>query len=622
MMQEIVRARTALTPYFNDVHDRTPYHFKRHAIQNCLYGVDIDPGAVEIAKLRLWLSLVVDEEETKQIKPLPNLDFKIVSGDSLIGFPYKTQRLHEIEKLKTRFFEETEHDRKADLKREIMAKLKECFAASKKTLGYDVSFDFGIYFSEVFDGKRGFDVMIANPPYVRMELIKPLKPLLRANYPHVHDERTDLYVYFYARSHQLLRPGGVGCFISSNKWLRAGYGEKLRQHLLDSQAFRLVVDFGELPVFEAATFPAVFLWQKLPRADAATTWAVVKDLQACYNHGVREHVARIAQPVPAKQFGKDKPRLASASAADRRAKMEASGPRLEEISKGRMLYGIKTGLNEAFVINDETRCRLIADDNKSKEVIKPLLFGDDIRRYELHYRDTYLLYMFHGVSIGRYPAVERYLKPLRTRLEGRATNQKWYELQQPQGAYAPLFGGQKIVYPDIGKEARFVMDGDACFIETTAFAVATEDWYLLGVLNSTPAFDYLKSCAVVLGDADKGGRLRFKTAFMESLPIPDAAAKDREKVAGLAQEAQRLHGERRKRVEKFLRDIGLTPAESSSRNPLEQPWALTPAEFQRRAADAPPKHFTAARDETAALTEAIQKVEQEIDARVTALYGL
>ena len=76
MMTEIVRARSALTPYFNDVHDRTPYHFKRHAIQNCLYGVDIDPGAVEIAKLRLWLSLVVDEEDVKQIKPLPNLDLQ------------------------------------------------------------------------------------------------------------------------------------------------------------------------------------------------------------------------------------------------------------------------------------------------------------------------------------------------------------------------------------------------------------------------------------------------------------------------------------------------------------------------------------------------------------------
>jgi hypothetical protein len=133
MMMEIVRARSALTPYFNDVHDRTPYRFKRHAIQNCLYGVDIDPGAVEIAKLRLWLSLVVDEENVKQIKPLPNLDFKMVTGNSLVGFPFRSQRLGTIEKLKARFFEETDHDKKAALKLEIDNRLL-CIVKAKSWL--------------------------------------------------------------------------------------------------------------------------------------------------------------------------------------------------------------------------------------------------------------------------------------------------------------------------------------------------------------------------------------------------------------------------------------------------------------------------------------------------------
>ncbi len=165
MMTEIVRARCALTSYFNDVHERTPYYFKRHAIQNCLYGVDIDVGAVEIAKLRLWLSLVVDEEETRQVKPLPNLDFKIVSGNSLVAFPFKSKGLHDIEELKARFFEETDHARKAVLKLEIEKTLRDCFAASKKSLGYEVNFDFRINFSEVFSAKGGFDIVLANPPY-------------------------------------------------------------------------------------------------------------------------------------------------------------------------------------------------------------------------------------------------------------------------------------------------------------------------------------------------------------------------------------------------------------------------------------------------------------------------
>src|SRR5665213_830229 len=131
MMTEIVRGRSTLTPYFNDVHERTPYHFKRHAIQNCIYGVDVDAGAVEIAKLRLWLSLVVDEEESKQIKPLPNLDFKIVGGNSLLGFPYKSHGLSAVESLKLRFFEETDHSRKSALKREIEKTLLQCFSTSK-----------------------------------------------------------------------------------------------------------------------------------------------------------------------------------------------------------------------------------------------------------------------------------------------------------------------------------------------------------------------------------------------------------------------------------------------------------------------------------------------------------
>ena len=122
MMTEIVRARCALTPYFNDVHERTPYHFKRHAIQNCLYGVDIDPGAVEIAKLRLWLSLVVDEEDVKQIKPLPNLIYKIVTGNSLLGVEktlFNQELFQRLEEFKPLYFDEPDKDEKDRYKQQI-----------------------------------------------------------------------------------------------------------------------------------------------------------------------------------------------------------------------------------------------------------------------------------------------------------------------------------------------------------------------------------------------------------------------------------------------------------------------------------------------------------------------
>lgn len=162
MLTEIVRARLSLTPHFNDVHERVAYFFKRDAIQRSLYGVDIDAGAVEIAKLRLWLSLVVDEDDVKQIKPLPNLDYKIVEGNSLIGIEedlFNYSDYQELEDLKKNEFDETDHNKKIELKIKINKIIHEL------TDGKDV-FDFKIYFSEVFNTKEGFDVVIGNPPYL------------------------------------------------------------------------------------------------------------------------------------------------------------------------------------------------------------------------------------------------------------------------------------------------------------------------------------------------------------------------------------------------------------------------------------------------------------------------
>jgi hypothetical protein len=152
MMTEIVRARSSLTPYFNDVHERTPYHFKRHAIQTCLYGVDIDPGAVEIAKLRLWLSLVVDEEDLQQIKPLPNLDYKVVVGDSLLGVEkniFNQEQFKRLEELKPKFFDESDQKKKAQFKKQIEELIHSLTKGREK-------FDFEIYFSEIFHAKKGF----------------------------------------------------------------------------------------------------------------------------------------------------------------------------------------------------------------------------------------------------------------------------------------------------------------------------------------------------------------------------------------------------------------------------------------------------------------------------------
>jgi hypothetical protein len=161
MMMEIVRARDTLTNYIPDKTGRTKYNFKRHAIQNCLYGVDIDPSAVEIAKLRLWLSLVVDEEDIKQIQPLPNLDYKVVCGNSLLGVErnmFNNELFRKLEELKPLYFDETHAKKKLELRKQI-DQLIDKITNDKKV------FDFEVYFSEAFHKEGGFDVVIANPPY-------------------------------------------------------------------------------------------------------------------------------------------------------------------------------------------------------------------------------------------------------------------------------------------------------------------------------------------------------------------------------------------------------------------------------------------------------------------------
>ena len=253
MMTEIVRARIALTPYFNDVHERTRYHFKRHAIQNCLYGVDIDAGAVEIARLRLWLSLVVDEEETKQIKPLPNLDYKVIVGNSLMGFPYKSQRIYEIESLKRELFDETNHDRKAMLKRQIDESIQRAFAGSKKSLGFEIKFDFELHFSEVFRNGRGFDVLIGNPPYISYysRQAKDITPetlqyyqssyqFLRSN---PKKKSINTVMLFLEKGRRLLNIGGGLGFIIDVGFLEKVYKE-IRGYISQIDVYELVVNIS------------------------------------------------------------------------------------------------------------------------------------------------------------------------------------------------------------------------------------------------------------------------------------------------------------------------------------------------------------------------------------------
>ena len=223
--------------------------------------------------------------------------------------------------------------------------------------------------------------------------------------------------------------------------------------------------------------------------------------------------------------------------------MERAGVPLVEYVNWRIYYGIKTGFNEAFYIDGETRRAILSEQPGAKEVIKRLIVGDDVRKWRVTPTDRWLLYMDRGVEAKAYPAVIRHLRPHRDRLEHRATNQEWHELQQPQSKYAVQFSKAKILFPDIAKESRFTIDTSGAYINDTVFAIGVSDLYLLGVLNSTHAWTYLMHTAAVLGDAQKGGRLRLKYNYMGKVPIPEGTEKDRARIAGLVEKCLAAKGD-------------------------------------------------------------------------------
>jgi hypothetical protein len=560
MMQEIVKVRSVLTTYLPD-EGRSAYAFKRHAIQSSIYGVDIDPGAVDIAKLRLWLSLVVDEEDYESIKPLPNLDYKIVCGNSLLSVEknlFNHQVFAELEQRKQEYFEETNPDRKAELRTTIQGLIQTITNQAE-------IFDFEVYFSEVFQKQGGFDVVIGNPPYVRQEKLgDEAKRALKANFPDLYKGTADIYTYFYGKGVSLLKQNGCLAYITSNKWFRANYGVPLRQYMATHCQIHHIIDFGELPVFDAATFPVIFIAQTGATNPVTPHFTPVKSLNPPYPD-IPALVHQFGQPLPKSAIQGSDWMLTSSVSADVFKKMEQVGIPLGEYVNGEIYYGIKTGCNEAFVVDRATRDRLIAEHPSSAEVLKPFLRGRDVKRYEIHNPNLYLIFTRRGIDIKKYPAIEKHLRQFKKQLEKKAGGNKWYELQASP-ADSDHFEKPKIIYPDIAKESRFAFDTKNYYVGNTIYFIAKNDLFLLAILNSSIIWSYCKETLTVLGDADKGGRLRFFRQFVEKIPIPAASPADKARIEALVQQCLDAQGKDVAPYEAEIDDIvarlyGLTEAE-------------------------------------------------------------
>jgi type I restriction-modification system DNA methylase subunit len=565
MMNEIVRARNVLSVFLNDK-KRNDYEFKRRCIEHSLYGVDIDPGAVEIAKLRLWLSLVVDEEDIKNIKPLPNLDYKIVCGNSLLGVEKTLFNLHlfnDLEKLKPLHFNETNPSKKQEYKKQIDDLI------SQITNGH-TEFDFEVYFSEVFHEKGGFDVVIANPPYVSVEkFARTAQQVEWKRRFKTYASRGDIYCFFYERGIALLRGNGILTFISSNKFQRAGYGKRLRQLLVSNRIVALL-DFCELPVFDAATDPIIVLVNKgAPPVNHEFPVAVIKD-EAEFETLAQSLATRGSRykPEQLKEDGWSLEGLDGLALVD---KIRATGTPLNQYVQGRFYYGIKTGLNEAFVIDRETRDRLIREDKKSAELIKPWIRGKDIKRWTYEFHDLYVIIVRFGfhTELKKYPAILRHLTQFETKLKARGQcktsrgggnkgQHHWLELDNnPSEDYIKAYDEPKIVFNETSKCLHAYLDTDKNAINKTGFIILTPDAaYVLAVMNSTLMDWFYRSTFPSWGDPWENGRLQFRGNLMGKVPIPTASASDKSKLTKLAERAaQQAHSENTSGLQKTEREI-------------------------------------------------------------------
>jgi hypothetical protein len=631
MLHEIVHARQALAPHLPPKKPLRPYELKKHTIGHSLYGVDLDPSAIDIARLRLWLSLVVDEDDYTVIDALPNLDYKIMQGNSLIeeyegiklfdetfiqeaddpteqiaalqkeeqaisrdyiALSQKSKlskdqkkafdkRLKEIKKLvdklknppkdkpeemglfdlvsKARekaaelerlhelFFAVSSPAEKRQLRNQITALEWELIDATlteqdkadalSKLAAYRDSgekpwFLWKLNFSEVFKQKGGFDVVMGNPPYVQIQSLsgQQIQKDMEAQKYETFAKTGDIYCLFYERGHRILRDHATLCFITSNKWMRAKYGEKTRKFFVEKTNPKTLIDFSSFQVFETAAVDTnILLFSKEDNRHQTKACAIEKS----FTRGTNLEDYLVRQHVILDNLSSDSWVITSKKQYDIKRRIEEVGTPLKDWDVS-IYRGILTGFNEAFIIDSKKRDELIAADPKSAEIIKPILRGRDIKRYYADFADLWLINSHNGyddvqpIDIEDYPAIKAHLdvhwENLKKRQDKGVTP---YNLRNC--AYLLEFEKEKIVYPDIMRLPRgsssfadfpyMYLDLDGFFPEATNFILTGENiTTILAMLSSEfGIFAFINYYSGPIFDS-KG--FRYKKAYLENIPVP------------------------------------------------------------------------------------------------------
>lgn len=486
LLHEIVTARQVLGTYLNQSssnnqknHSSDAYSLKRHAIQESIYGVDIDASAIDIARLRLWLSMIVDEEDYETIDALPNLDYKIVCGNSLIGMPESAMRdlkvEEELEKLKERFFLETDEAKKKALRKQINQKIRKLLDSAESFAGYNIDFDFKLFFSEVWHQKNGFDLVIGNPPYYQIQKLagSQIQKDLQAQQYETFSRTGDIYELFYEKGYRILKPNGSLVFITSNKWMRAAYGKSTRQFLTTKANPLRIIDFGNVQNFATATVDTNILhFERSPNKMVTLGSRIDNDFHPS-THSIQEYISTRAAPFSL--IGGDEWVVIAPELLEIKRRVEKLGTPLKDWDVT-INYGIKTGLNDAFIVDGKIKDQLIAEDPKCMDLFRPMLRGRDIQKWVPTFNDLWLISTFPAkkIDINEYPVIREYLNSFGKRRLAQTgekwidengdkhsarkkTTNKWFETQD-QISYWEDFEKPKIIYPNMTKYMPFVYD--------------------------------------------------------------------------------------------------------------------------------------------------------------------
>lgn len=480
------------------------FDINREILNSNLYGVDLNPESIEISKLSLWL------KTAQRGKPLQSLETNLRVGNSLIN-----------------------------------------------ELGSDFSpraFDWQSAFPKVF-AAGGFDVVLGNPPYVRQERFSAAKPYLQKHYQVYHGV-ADLYTYFYELGVRLLKPQGRLGYISSSTFFKTGSGAPLRQFLVQQTTLNVLVDFGDIQVFEGVTtYPAVVVLTKTkPQVIHNIQTLSLKTMPA---QGVSAAFEQRAMPMPQTQLGTGSNpneqaswQLESSAQAALRLKLTQGHPTLKQVY-GSPYRGVLTGLNEAFVIDGATKNRLVAQDAKSAELLKPFLEGKDLKKWRVEPRDLWLILCPKGwtrIQSGitdepkswqwlqaNYKAIASYLAPFETAAKKRTDKGEfWWELRAC--AYLQKFEKTKIIYAHFQNEPLFSIDTSHIYTNNKCYIWADAGYFEIGLMNSKCSWYVFTSTTTMM----RGGYFEATTQNIELLPIPNASNEQRAEIAALAEACQAI----------------------------------------------------------------------------------